>query len=169
MARTDFHKVVIGRADTVHFMDLTVADIPAKIDTGAYRSSVHASDIQRSTDGKTLSFTLLGGHPVYKAVAKTITTDAFEEVVIVNSFGHKENRYEVKLRIKLGTKIFTAAFTLADRSTMIYPILIGRKVLSNRFLVDTAYSQVNRLELKRQYDIDVPEDEEARLEGEGSI
>lgn len=137
-----------------------MADIPAKVDTGAYRSAVHADNIQLSEDGKTLSFRLLGGHPVCGALAADMSTDSFKVVLISNSFGHTEERYEVKLRVKLGPKIFTATFSLADRSKKIYPILLGRKMLNNRFLVDTAHAQINRVELKKQYGISFPDDEE---------
>ncbi len=160
MARTDFHKVVIGRAELLHFMDFSMADIPAKIDTGAYRSAVHASSIVLSEDGKELSFKLLGGHPVMGKLATTITTTNFSLVSIENSFGHKETRYEVKLKVKLGPKVFQATFSLADRSKKIYPILIGRKMLNNRFLVDTHETDVNRIELKQKYGIILPQDEE---------
>jgi len=160
MARTDFHKVVVGRAEALHFMDYAIADVPAKVDTGAYRSAVHADNITLSADGKTLSFRLLGGHPVCGALATTIQTEQFTKVWIANSFGHREERFEVKLRVKLGSRIFTAAFSLADRSKKVYPILLGRKLLNNRFLVDTAYSQLNRVELKQQYNIEFPLDEE---------
>lgn len=160
MARTDFHKVVIGRSELVHFMDYAVADIPAKVDTGAYRSAVHADQISLSPDGKTLSFRLLGGHPVCGTLAQSLTTQEFQKVSIANSFGHREERYEVKLRIKLGPKVFKATFSLANRSKKIYPILLGRKMLNSRFLVDTAFSQVNRVQLKKDYGIDFPVDEE---------
>lgn len=160
MARTDFHKVVIGRSESLHFMDYNMADIPAKVDTGAYRSAVHAESIRLSDDGKTLHFCLLGGHPVCGALATEMQTDSFKIVTIANSFGHEEERYEVKLKVKLGPKIFTATFSLADRSKKIYPILIGRKMLNNRFLVDTSEAQVNRIELKKQYGIVFPIDEE---------
>ncbi|HEX8762793.1 MAG TPA: RimK/LysX family protein [Candidatus Saccharimonadales bacterium] len=160
MARTDFHKVIIGRSELLHFLDESIADIPAKVDTGAYRSAVHASDIQLLDDGKTLSFCLLGGHPVCGNMAVTLTTQKFTKVFVENSFGHREERYEVKLRVKLGPKIFTAAFSLADRGKKIYPILLGRKMLNNRFLVDTAYSQIDRAALKEQYGILFPLDEE---------
>jgi hypothetical protein len=160
MARTDFHKVIVGRAELLHFMEHAMADIPAKIDTGAYRSAVHASDITLSEDGKTLAFTLLGNHPVCGSLATKIETQDFKTVWIANSFGHREERFEVKLKVKLGPKIFSATFSLADRSKKIYPILIGRKMLNNRFLVDTAETSVNRIELKNQYNIDFPADEE---------
>lgn len=160
MARTDFHKVIVGRSESLHFMDYNMADIPAKVDTGAYRSAVHADNIHLSEDGKTLSFRLLGGHPVCGALATDMSANSFKVVQISNSFGHTEERYEVKLRVKLGPKIFTATFSLADRSKKIYPILLGRKMLNNRFLVDTAHAQINRVELKKQYGISFPDDEE---------
>jgi len=160
MARTDFHKVVIGRSESLHFMNYAMSDIPAKVDTGAYRSAVHADDIRLSDDGKTLHFRLLGGHPVCGVLATEMSTDDFKIVSISNSFGHTEERYEVKLKVKLGPKIFPATFSLADRSKKIYPILLGRKMLNNRFIVDTSGSQIDRVELKKQYGISFPSDEE---------
>lgn len=160
MTRTDFHKVVIGRAELLHFSMQAISDIPAKVDTGAYRSAVHASDISVSDDGKMLKFTLLGGHPVCGNLATVVETDEFKKVFIANSFGHREERYEVKLKVKLGPKIFWATFSLADRSKKIYPILLGRKLLNDRFLVDTAKSSINRIELKQKYGIAFPVDEE---------
>lgn len=160
MTRSSFRKIVIGRAELLHFTGYDIADIPAKIDTGAYRSAVHASDIKLKNKGKTLSFKLLGGHPVCGKLAAEIETDNFNEVWISNSFGHREKRFEVKLRVKLGPKVFIATFTLADRSKKIYPILLGRKLLSGRFLVDTSISDINRVELKKTYNIEFPKDEE---------
>jgi hypothetical protein len=160
MSRIDFHKVVIGRAELLHFQELQIADVPAKVDTGAYRSAVHASDITLSDDGTSLTFTLLGNHPVCGTLATPVTTDNFKTVSISNSFGHREERYEVKLKVKLGPKVFWATFSLADRSMKIYPILLGRKLLNERFLVDTSKSSLNRIELKKQYGISFPVDEE---------
>jgi len=160
MARTDFHKVVVGRAELLHFMDFEIADIPAKVDTGAYGSAVHADRIKLLADGETLQYRLLGGHPVCGPLAVELTTTDFKKVVIENSFGAREERFEVKLRVKLGPKIFTAAFSLADRSKKAYPILLGRKMLNNRFLVDTGYTQIDQAELKREYGIVFPTDEE---------
>ena len=159
MPRKDFHKVIIGRAELLHFMDFDIADVPAKVDTGAYRSAVHASNISVGDDGR-LYFKILGNHPVCGALAKEYNTKEYSVVNVANSFGHEEKRYEVKLRVKLGPKLFKATFTLADRSKKIYPILIGRKMLNNRFLTDTAETSVNRIELKNQYGIEFPNDEE---------
>jgi len=84
----------------------------------------------------------------------------YKKVVVANSFGHEEERYEVKLKVKLGPKVFHARFTLADRSKKIYPILLGRKLLNHRFLVDSAKTSLDRVTLKRKYGIEFPKDEE---------
>jgi hypothetical protein len=155
----DFHKVIIGRSELLSFSDTGALNIPAKTDTGAYRSAVHATNITVNDDGS-LSFDLLGSHPVCGALSERITASEYKMVWVANSFGHREERYEVKLKIKLGPKVFQARFTLADRSKKIYPILIGRKLLNHRFLVDSAESSLDRLTLKRKYGIDFPKDEE---------
>lgn len=54
--RNDFHKLIIGRSERLDFLDLSIHGVPAKVDTGAYRSAVHASDITEK-DG-VVSFTL---------------------------------------------------------------------------------------------------------------
>lgn len=144
--------------------------VPAKTDTGAYRSAVHASNIHLDRESGVLSFELLGGHPVCGAMTHHIETKEFSEIWVENSFGHREDRFEVKMKVKLGPKVFTARFSLADRSKKIYPILLGRKLLNNRFLVDSAASSLNRIELKQQYGIEFPKDEEeGRNEDSDSI
>ncbi len=158
-SKHDFHKVIIGRSEVLSFIGTAAEKVPAKTDTGAYRSAVHASNIVLSADG-VLSFDLLGGHPVCGPMVHRITADAFTVVTIANSFGHEEERYEVKLKVKLGPKVFHARFTLADRSKKIYPILLGRKLLNHRFLVDSSETSLDRITLKQQYNIDFPNDEE---------
>jgi hypothetical protein len=156
----DFHKVIVGRAELLHFSDYQIADVPAKVDTGAYRSAIHAGDIKLIDGGKKLQFEILKDHAVCGALSQVIVADKFKKVTIANSFGHQEERYEVWLRVKLGPRIFKASFTLADRSKKIYPILLGRKLLNGRFIVDTNQTSVNRIELKKQYGIEMPQDEE---------
>jgi len=62
--------------------------------------------------------------------------------------------------VKVGPKVFHARFTLADRSKKIYPILLGRKLLNDRFLVDSSKTSMDRITLKQRYGIEFPVDEE---------
>lgn len=158
-SKHDFHKVVIGRSEVLTFMDTDAVNVPAKTDTGAYRSAVHASNIVIRDDG-VLTFELLGGHPVCGSMSHVIEAEDYTRVTVANSFGHEEERFEVKLKVKLGPKIFHARFTLADRSKKIYPILLGRKLLNHRFLVDPSETSLDRITLKQRYNIDFPNDEE---------
>lgn len=159
------HKVIIGRFEHVDIMNV-LKDVPAKIDTGAHRSSIHAKNIKLvGKDGKsTLRFTLLG-HDVYKK-QKTLEVDKFRLMPVRSSNGHITERYEVQLRVKIGHKIFYSSFTLSDRSKNVFPILIGRKALRRRFLVDAEIAGVNRRELRKAI-ADLPIDEEDIDEMEG--
>lgn len=150
---------IIGRAEKVDFVG-TALSVPAKIDSGAFRSSVHAIDIKEKTrDGvKYLSFSLLG-HPC-APVPRPMETDRFTKLEVKSSNGEVELRYEVTLKMKIANKVFNTSFTLADRATNVYPVLIGRKALKNRFIVDVTKSAVSRLELKKNFGVLAPEDEE---------
>lgn len=158
--RKDFHKVIIGRSESLSFVGHDILDVPAKTDTGAYRSAVHASNIKLNPKTGVLSFELLGNHPICGNMSTKTEVKSFKKVTVENSFGHSEERYEVKLKVKLGPKVFMARFTLADRSKKIYPILLGRKLLNNRFLVDSAESAINRVTLRERYNVAFPNDEE---------
>jgi len=158
-SKHDFHKVIIGRSELLDFVGTNALNVPAKTDTGAFRSAVHADNITIDDDG-VLRFDLLGGHPVCGAMVHRIAAEEFTKVWVANSSGHREERYEVKLKVKLGPKVFHARFTLADRSKKIYPILLGRKLLNHRFVVDSSETSLDRVTLKQQYGIDFPGDEE---------
>ncbi len=131
-------KAVVGRAERVDFPDAAVRGVPAKIDTGAYRSSIWASNVHEK-DG-TLYFTLLGPSSPYYS-GKECATIHFETVEVENSFGHTEDRYSIQLKMRMGSKVVKSNFTLADRSKKTYPVLIGRKHLRGRYIVDVAEGQ----------------------------
>lgn len=153
------HPVVIGRNECVDLINITT-EVPAKIDSGAYRSSIHCKRVRLvRKDGKEMLEVKLLGHPCAPETYD-LTFKNFEKVKVTNSFGHEEERYEVKLRVKIGPKIFSSSFTLANRSNNLFPILVGRKVLKQRFIVDVSRGTVNRVELKKRFGIKTPLDEE---------
>ena len=157
--KKDSQKEIIGSAESMDFVDYGILNIPAKTDTGAYRSSVHASKITLNDDN-TLTFSLLKGHPACTQEVEPITTSRFSMITVTNSFGNSEERYEVKLRVRLGSKTLLASFSLADRKNNVYPILIGRRLLNHDFLVDPAKTGINKRKLKNQFGIELPLDEE---------
>ncbi len=157
----DFHKLIIGRIELLDFPDLDLRAVTAKTDTGANRSAIHAADIILGDDG-VLRFDLLKGHYLGDAYTRHVETKDFTVVTIENSFGVREDRYQVKLRAKLGPKVFMTTFTLANRAKKVCPILIGCSMLDDRFLVDTSQSAVDIEGLRLQYGLDTGDETDSR-------
>lgn len=131
---------VIGRAEKVGLLDFDITDVPAKIDTGADLSSVWASSIEEREDG--LHFVLFGPEsPFYTGTLQRFTKPDYSMTRVANSFGQKELRYKVKLRLKVKNRLIRATFTLSDRSQKTYPVLLGRRLLHGKFLVDVTGGQ----------------------------
>ena len=131
-------KKVIGRLDRADFPEFELFDIKMKVDTGAYTSSIHCHHIQEKhqEDGTYIEFELLDpSHPEYQS--KKIRTKQYKERKIKNSFGQSEKRFVIKTIITLFQTDYPIELSLSERSEMKYPILIGRKLLNKRFIVDT--------------------------------
>ena len=130
---------LIGRREYVDFPELNIFRIEAKIDTGAYTSALHCKDINiKQINGKDiLCFKLLDEtHPEYNE-----QEHCFEDFIqknIKSSSGEKELRYIIKTLIVIGRKRIRTTVSLADRANMRYPVLIGRKMIKNKFMIDVA-------------------------------
>jgi hypothetical protein len=124
---------ILGRSDRVDFPKLGLKDIHAKIDTGAYTCSLHCSRAE-VVDGK-LEFVLLDEeHPEFTGMK--FTFNKFTKREIKNSFGEAEMRYIIKTTIKIFDRRIRAEFSLSDREKLRFPVLLGRRILRNRFLID---------------------------------
>ncbi|HSD56357.1 MAG TPA: RimK/LysX family protein, partial [Candidatus Saccharimonadales bacterium] len=154
----DETKKTIGRAEKLSFPELELTDIPARIDTGAKTSSLWASDIRE--ENGILTAVLLGqGNSAY--TGQIITFTEFDTTVVASSTGHTQERYKVRILVKLKGKKVRAWFTLADRSTQVYPVLIGRNVLLGKFVVDVKKGHVlKEAELKRTEELRAKTEEE---------
>jgi hypothetical protein len=136
---------VIGRLETVSFPREGILNVPAKVDTGAYTTSVWASDIVLE-DG-ILSFKLLAPN-VEGYTGKVISTKDFKKVVIHNSFGHSEKRFRVEMTLEIAGRRIRTKVNLANRSLKAYPILIGRRSINGKFMVDVSKSKVKHVNPK---------------------
>lgn len=131
-------KPIIGRTDVVDFPDLGLTDVRAKVDTGAYTSSIHCYNVKVTKERLIFYLPAHKGEKRKRFVAKT-----FELKSIKNSFGQTEMRYVIRTRVVIFGKAFQAEFSLADREKMRYPVLLGRKLLRNRFLVDVTLENLS--------------------------
>lgn len=137
MAITSKEKVVIGRVERVSFPSLGTKNVPAKIDTGADLSAIWASHLSEEKDGLHVIF--FGKRSeFYTGKEVVINKKDYSFTKISNSFGHRQIRYKIKIKVKIKNRLISATFTLADRSQKLYPILIGRTMLTGKFIVDVS-------------------------------
>lgn len=126
----------IGVSALVNFVGYkNLKQIPARIDTGARTSSLWASGV--SIDNNIATFKLFGpGSPYY--TGKVVRREILEVRTVTSSTGHIQERYVVQMVIRMCGRKLNAKFTLSDRSTQTYPLLIGRNTLRGNFLVDSS-------------------------------
>ncbi|MEL7834685.1 ATP-dependent zinc protease [Fodinibius sp. Rm-B-1B1-1] len=138
---------IIGRLELIDFPQWDLYDIDAKIDTGAYTSSLHCHHIKsvEKEDGEYVRFNLLDpSHETYNE--KLFELPIHRKKVVKSSNGQKEERFVVKTKVQLFDRLLTAELSLTDRSEMRYPVLVGRKLISGRFLVDASKKYITKKE-----------------------
>lgn len=124
---------VLGRSDRINLPGLGLTNIHAKIDTGAYTSSLHCS--RAEVVNGVLEFVLLDDeHPEFTGM-KFVFME-FTEREIKNSFGVAEKRFVINTTVKIFDEEIMTEFSLSDRDTLRFPVLLGRKILRDRYLVD---------------------------------
>lgn len=108
----------------------------ARLDTGAQRSSLHARDIEKfKRDGEQWVRFVFDDHD---GETHNIESALIEQTE-VRQAGGTTTRYVVSLPLCIGGQEQDTEFTLADRSAMTYPMLVGRNFLSGHVLVSSAH------------------------------
>ena len=131
-------KIVVGRNEAVDFAGYSRRKVPAKIDTGADSSSVWVSNVRVDKNG-VLRFNLFGeGSPYY--TGKVIKRENYKVALVRSASGHEQIRYRTQFSLRIGGKRIRALFNLSDRSRNKFPVLIGRRTLSGKFIVDVSQS-----------------------------
>ena len=126
-------KTVIGSTEFVDF-GKRAQKVPAKIDTGADSSAVWASNIRIDKDG-VLKFSLYG--KVFKRTDYSVAS-------VRSAMGQNQIRYRTHFWVKLGGRKIKMLMNLSDRSKNEFPVLIGRRSISGKFLVDVSRKNVRR-------------------------
>jgi len=134
---------LIGRREYVNFPQLEINQVEAKIDTGAYTCAIHCRHIAlvKNNNCDLLQVKFLDN--------KIYNFDTFTKKKIKNSFGEMEERYIIKTLILIGRKKINTSISLSDRGNMRYPVLIGRKLLKGKFIVDVNQIYTNGIRLNK--------------------
>ncbi len=133
-------KKIVGRFESVDFPEFGVKSVAAKVDTGAYSGAMLATRIRveaLDSEAPRLYFS------PFNVPERQVSTTKFRKHWVRSSNGMTVDRYFIDTEIKLNGKIYPIHISLADRRSMSYPVLLGRKFLRrNGFIVDV--SQDNR-------------------------
>jgi len=149
-------KTVIGRKDKADFEKLNLFGIEVKVDSGAYTSSFHCHRIEKITKGgkEMIRCNFLDpGHPQYHE--REFYFEDFKIRNVKSSNGMVEERFSIVTEIKIFNQNYPIELTLTEREEMKHPVLLGRKFLSKKFMVDTSKKNLSwkgkRIEIKIQH------------------
>ncbi len=131
-------KKIIGRKDVADFPDFGLTAIQVKIDSGAYSCSIDCRNVHLiEKDGKKQLEVVFLNIDRPEFTEKVYYFADFKSKKVKSSTGHSQIRYFIKGKIVLFETIFETYFSLSKRSGMKTPVLIGRKLLNNNFIIDT--------------------------------
>lgn len=141
---TPTHEIVLGEVEKVT-IDAIKQSFDARVDTGAATSSLNAVDIEefeRNGDNW-VRFHLADGET-------PPTDDNWIEAPIIRYVKIRqstnedvERRAVIELWVRLGKIHEKAQFTLADRSQMSHPVLLGREFIRDIAVVDVSKTYIH--------------------------
>lgn len=132
---------IIGKFDIADFPTFNLKDVSVKIDSGAYTSTIHCSQVQETKEGLAVVF-LSEEEEGYTGETKLFKH--FHSKKVRSSSGELQERYSIKGEIILFGHVYKTEFTLSKRDMMRYPVLLGRKLLSHNFIIDTSLSNLSQ-------------------------
>lgn len=124
-------KITIGEVEDVVLMPWRLK-LPARIDTGATKSSLDARELKVKNN--------MAEFKLPKKYGSLQLRLPVVDWVDVKGADFKEKRPVVEITFCLGPKLIHAQVTLNDRSSVKYPLIIGRNVLKDNFVVDCMHS-----------------------------
>lgn len=145
VSKTDVSKKVIGRKELISIVDLDLVNLDAKVDTGADSSALHCDHIRLDGEGFVHFHLLDEVHPSYHGKAMKMPLHMIKKVRSSN--GELQERPSIKVTVNFFGKKYKTIISLTNRSDMKYPMLIGRKFLSDKFLVDVSQEYLAKEEI----------------------
>lgn len=129
---------MIGRWLYIDIPVLNLYEVKAKVDTGAYRSALHCDFIEQfQKEGETylkVRITDLSGAPF----SENVVLKQERTSQVKSSNGDVQERPIVLLDVIINGERYPTEFTLSNRGDMKFPILLGRRLLRGKFVVDVS-------------------------------
>ena len=132
---------VIGWREWVSLPAFGINKIKAKIDTGARTSALHAfalTPFQEDGIAK-IRFAI---HPFQHDVTSIVhcIANIVDKRFVTDSGGHEEERYVIETMITIAGQSWLIEITLTERENMLFRMLLGRRALRKRFIINPARS-----------------------------
>lgn len=124
---------IVGSSETIGFPSFGMSNVPAKIDTGADSGAIHCTTItEKNIKGKSVIQFSPFDEPDHVIIATDYTVRK-----VRSSNGEACERFFIDTIIEIQGKQYPINLSLADRTEMTWPVLVGKKFLAdNNFLVD---------------------------------
>ncbi len=130
---------VVGWREWLQLPELGIECIKAKIDTGARTSALHAFELERiEIEGR--PWVRFLAHPLQRDIETTVevTVPLIGERRVKPSTGQASLRPVISTRVVLGKRSWPIDITLVNRDVMGFRMLLGRRAIRRRLLVDPA-------------------------------
>lgn len=132
--------VIIGWREVVALPDWGIEGILAKADTGARSTALDVSHLEE-LPGDRVRFEVAVDRS-HLDVRVPVECDVWRRATVKSSLGDPHQRIFVKTRLKVGPIVKTTQIGLVDRENMLCRMLIGRRTLKPRMLVDSGSTYV---------------------------
>ena len=134
-------KLIVGRREIISILDLNLTDLDAKIDTGADSNALHCDNIV--IEGDMVHFCLLDEvHESYHGKRMSLPLHKVKKVKSSN--GETQLRPSIKVSVEFFGKKYKSVISLTNRADMKFPMLIGRRFLKDRFVVDVSKENLSK-------------------------
>ncbi|MDN5849535.1 MAG: RimK/LysX family protein [Nitrococcus sp.] len=127
----------VGWREWVVLPGLGVERIKAKVDTGAATSALHAVHVRRYRESG-LDRVTFEIHPIQRRTDITVRciADVVAERIVTSSTGHRECRLVIRTPMLIAGRRWSIKLTLTNRDSMGFRMLLGRRAMKGRLLVD---------------------------------
>lgn len=131
--------MILGWREWVELPELGIARVKAKLDTGALTSALHASDIEHfDRDGAPWVRFIVHPEQRSERVVAACICPLLDLRKVRSSSGQAKRRPTIRTTLRLAGRSWPIDLTLTSRDAMGFRMLLGRRALRDRALVDSA-------------------------------